>query len=143
MASRVTHPPHNVSGMGDLDDLAATFRALVAGHHETAAVIVLGPNGAGPPIVVSVGTAWGVSVSPRVALAEVLRAGAVEGWILLHRHVGRAAPSREDLAVTRRLVAAGAIVGVPLRAHLVVGDEGWSDCLPLAAQELTEVLAAG
>jgi len=31
--------------------------------------------------------------------------------------------------VTRRLVAAGAVVGLPLVAHIVVTDSGWYDCV--------------
>lgn len=36
--------------------------------------------------------------------------------VLAHNHFAEARPSAADLAVTRRLVAAGALVGVPLRA---------------------------
>lgn len=48
---------------------------------------------------------------------------------LLHTHPDGGPPSAADRAVTRRLVAAGAVIGLCLQAHLVVGpDEVW-DCL--------------
>jgi hypothetical protein len=71
-----------------------------------------------------------------VVLRVALASGAQE-VVVAHNHVGRNAPSDADLAVTRRLVAAGAVVGIRLRAHLVVTVEGWYDCcepgLPLHA----------
>jgi DNA repair protein RadC len=57
---------------------------------------------------------------------EVFRAAITEGaaaLILVHNHPsGDPAPSPEDRAVTRQLVAAGALLGVPVLDHVVVGD---------------------
>ena len=52
--------------------------------------------------------------------------------VLVHNHVHAAAPSPADLAVTRRLVAAHAMIGVPLLAHLVVTPAGWYNCFDAA-----------
>ena len=42
-----------------------------------------------------------------------------------HNHPsGDAEPSREDIALTKRLRAAGDLLGVPLLDHLVLGDRG-------------------
>jgi DNA repair protein RadC len=38
---------------------------------------------------------------------------------------GDPSPTREDLAVTRRLVSAGEILGIDVLDHIVIGDEGW------------------
>lgn len=41
--------------------------------------------------------------------------------ILVHNHPsGSVEPSPEDLAVTRKLVEAGALLGIPLLDHLIV-----------------------
>ncbi|MEZ6197646.1 MAG: DNA repair protein RadC [Planctomycetota bacterium] len=71
---------------------------------------------------VSMGTLTGSLVQPR----EVFR-GAVLGRaaavVVVHNHPsGDPSPSREDLEVTRRLVAAGRLIGIPLLDHVVVGD---------------------
>ena len=51
--------------------------------------------------------------------------------IIAHNHPNGHGPSASDLALTRRLIAAGAILGMPLRAHLVVTPHGWYDCVDL------------
>jgi DNA repair protein RadC len=46
--------------------------------------------------------------------------------IVVHNHPsGSAEPSRDDLALTKRLSAAGAVVGVPLIDHIIIGDGCW------------------
>lgn len=80
------------------------------------------------PWLVATGDAGCVCVEPR----DVFRAALTElgsGVVLLHTHPVSAKPSAEDLAVTRRLVAAGVLLGVPLLAHLVVARGGVLDCL--------------
>ena len=60
-------------------------------------------------------------VDPRQVYARALRAGAA-GVIVAHNHPsGEPEPSAEDLMVTRRLADAGALLGVPLLDHIVVG----------------------
>lgn len=48
-----------------------------------------------------------------------LQVGSV-GVVLAHNHPVATGPSSADRAVTRRLVAAGHVLGIPLLAHLVV-----------------------
>ena len=58
---------------------------------------------------------------------EVFRAAIVEsaaGVILVHNHPsGDPSPSREDKAVTRQLVTAGAAVGIPVLDHVIIGGD--------------------
>jgi DNA repair protein RadC len=45
--------------------------------------------------------------------------------ILFHTHPSRdATPSAEDLLFTRRMAAAGDLVGLVLRDHLIIGGAG-------------------
>ncbi|MCM3032883.1 MULTISPECIES: JAB domain-containing protein [unclassified Niallia] len=45
--------------------------------------------------------------------------------IIAHNHPsGMVEPSREDIEVTKRMVQAGDILGIPLLDHLIVNDEG-------------------
>lgn len=60
---------------------------------------------------------------PLVFQAPVLLAAS--GIILAHNHPsGSAEPSQEDVALTREMVKAGDIMGIPLLDHVVLGHEG-------------------
>ena len=72
---------------------------------------------------VSVGSLSASVVHPR----EVFRAAidyAAASMILLHNHPsGDPTPSREDIAVTERLVKAGKVMDIPVLDHVVIGNE--------------------
>jgi DNA repair protein RadC len=73
---------------------------------------------------VSRGTLQWVAVHPREVFrpAVVARAAAV---VVAHNHPsGDPEPSADDVAITKRLVAAGEILGIPLLDHVVVAREG-------------------
>ncbi len=75
--------------------------------------------------ILSHGTATATLISPREFFREALRYGATTalGW---HNHPsGDPTPSREDIALTTRLRAAGESLGVPLADHLVLGGDRW------------------
>jgi DNA repair protein RadC len=72
--------------------------------------------------ILSQGTSHATLVSPREFFREALRFGAVS-VIAFHNHPsGEVHPSREDLALTRRLREAGETLGVPLADHLILGE---------------------
>lgn len=71
---------------------------------------------------VSEGTADTALVSPRELFLEALRKNAA-AIILLHNHPsGEPTPSREDVRITRRIYEAGALIGIELLDHIVIGD---------------------
>ena len=74
---------------------------------------------------VSRGTLDSVPASPReVFTAAVLSHAAA--IIAGHNHPsGDPTPSPDDLAVTRRLAAAGEVLDIPLLDHIIVGDAGY------------------
>ncbi len=61
--------------------------------------------------------------------ADVLRTALIDdaaGVIVYHNHPsGDLEPSRDDMALTRRLVDAGDIVGVPVLDHMVIAGARW------------------
>jgi DNA repair protein RadC len=74
---------------------------------------------------VSLGTLNSSLVHPREVFGPALREGAA-ALIVAHNHPsGDPEPSDEDLAVTRRLLEAGRILGVPLLDHVVIGDRSF------------------
>lgn len=73
------------------------------------------------------GTASTAHVDASLAFRLGLAAGA-DRLLLCHNHVSGGPPSADDAALTRRLVALGAVLGLPLAAHLVVTRGGWYNC---------------
>ncbi|MBU2652575.1 MAG: DNA repair protein RadC [Bacteroidetes bacterium] len=71
---------------------------------------------------VSIGTLTASLVHPREVFAPAIehRAAAV---LVAHNHPsGNPHPSAEDRAATRRLVAAGKLLGIPLIDHVVISE---------------------
>lgn len=70
------------------------------------------------------GTLSRAAVEPRGILKRALLHRA-SSFVLFHTHPsGDPSPSREDLAVTRRLADAGRVVGITLLDHLILGTAG-------------------
>lgn len=95
--------------------------------HRGDETVVVVPDGC-PAVEVAVGGPRQVTVTPSQVLRPVLLAGA-SAYVLVHTHPCGGPPSPHDVAVTRRLVAASVVVGVRLRAHLVIAPDGQWDCL--------------
>ena len=75
--------------------------------------------------VVSTGCLTSSLVHPREVFQEAVLARAA-ALIVFHNHPsGDPEPSAEDLALTRRLSAAGALMGIELLDHVIVGAAGW------------------
>lgn len=76
-------------------------------------------------VVISVGTLDASVVHPR----EVFRAAVEHSaacLVLFHNHPsGDPTPSPDDVALTRRLVQAGTLMGIEVVDHLVLGDGCW------------------
>lgn len=76
-------------------------------------------------IVLSKGTVNSSIVSPREIFLEALRFQAVR-FVMLHNHPsGDPEPSREDFLLTRRILEAGMLIGIPLLDHLIIGDQSF------------------
>lgn len=71
---------------------------------------------------VSIGSLSETVVHPREVYREAIRKGAAS-IALVHNHPsGDSGPSRDDRELTRRLIAVGELVGIPLLDHVVLGD---------------------
>ena len=68
------------------------------------------------------GTATGSLVTPREIFMEALRRHAVS-LILIHNHPsGDPTPSHEDMLTTKRILDAGALIGIDLLDHIIIGN---------------------
>jgi DNA repair protein RadC len=71
--------------------------------------------------VLTIGTLTGSPAHPREVFREALAHGSAS-LIVCHNHPsGDPAPSKEDVALTARLVRAGELMGVPVLDHIIVG----------------------
>jgi len=73
--------------------------------------------------VVTIGLANRTMVHPREVFWPAIQDNAV-AIIVAHNHPsGQIDPSNEDREVTRRLVAAGEIMGIPVLDHVIIGRD--------------------
>lgn len=71
---------------------------------------------------ISIGTINTSMLSPREIFLEALKVEAVN-IILIHNHPsGDPTPSREDIAITKKIKEAGVFIGIPLIDHIIIGD---------------------
>lgn len=80
----------------------------------------------GQEIIVGAGDRERVGVRPDRVFRHAVRLGA-GGLVFSHNHRTDTGPSEADRAVTRRLVAAGHLLGIPLLASLVVEPSATHD----------------
>lgn len=72
--------------------------------------------------VVSVGTLAKTLVHPREVFYPAIRHKAAS-LVLVHNHPsGNPLPSEEDIVLTRKLVTAGHLMGIPISDHVIIGD---------------------
>ena len=72
--------------------------------------------------MISQGTVRCALISPREIFIEAMQHRAVS-ILLLHNHPsGIPDPSREDIALTLRVKEAGAMLGIELLDHIIIGD---------------------
>jgi DNA repair protein RadC len=75
--------------------------------------------------VISVGSLTANIVHPREVFQPAIERGAV-AIIIAHNHPsGNLEPTAEDRAVTRQLLAAGALLGIDILDHLIITDSGF------------------
>lgn len=71
---------------------------------------------------ISEGTLTNALIHPREAFREAIKESAAS-VIFIHNHPsGDPSPSREDILITEKLVAAGDIVGIKVLDHVIIGD---------------------
>lgn len=73
-------------------------------------------------VYVSKGTVNSSLITPRELFIEALQKNAVS-IVLMHNHPsGDPTPSREDMLTTKRILDAGALIGIELLDHIIIGN---------------------
>lgn len=75
--------------------------------------------------IVSIGTISNTLVHPREIFHHAIRHHAAS-IILVHNHPsGDPSPSPQDYEITRTLIGAGRLIGIPINDHLIIGNPGF------------------
>lgn len=75
---------------------------------------------------VSRGGVSGCAVSPADVFRAAMAVPTVVAAMLVHNHPsGQTAPSDEDIALTNRMKQAGALIGIRIMDHIIIGEDGY------------------
>ena len=121
-------PPVDRAQISEPADAIPLIRPLLEGHDRECGVLVAldTRHRVITTTIVSIGTAAHTFLAPREVFRDALVCGA-SAIIVAHNHPsGDATPSTDDRQITRRLAQAGAMLGVELLDHLVLGDPEWT-----------------
>lgn len=106
-------------------DVARIFKSLFAGR-TTEAFAVAWLDAANKVVgfeLITQGILSSSLVHPREVFRGALVQAPVANIILMHNHPsGNPEPSSEDLRVTRQIVEAGKILGIPVHDHVIFAD---------------------
>jgi DNA repair protein RadC len=72
---------------------------------------------------VAIGTVNSLNVHPREVYKPAIILGAVSLYVAHNHPSGNPTPSTNDIQLTPRLIAAGRIIGINLRDHLIVTEQ--------------------
>jgi len=95
-------------------------------YEEFVVLVLDAQNGLREEVKLTSGTLNASLVHPREVFKAAIdhRAAAI---IVVHNHPsGNLEPSREDIEITRQLVEAGKIIGIPLHDHVIVATGGFT-----------------
>ncbi len=109
-------------------DVAAIAKRELGGRSRECVLVIAcdASNRIRRTVVASQGSVDGALVPIREILNAVLRCDA-RAFALAHNHpCGDPEPSGADIAATRRVADAAAVVGLRFLGHVVVGDDSWA-----------------
>ena len=76
-----------------------------------------------PPKVLTTGLVNASLLHARELFREAIQWGATSLYVAHNHPIGDATPSEEDIAMTKSLLEASKVLGIPLRDHVVIGTE--------------------
>lgn len=107
------------------DDAAKAVRKLCEPLQETFVAVLLDARGKViDSVVIALGSAASVEVHPRDVFRHAITRNA-HSIVVGHNHPsGDTSPSEADIQLTRRLVDAGKLLGIPVLDHVIVAVRG-------------------
>jgi DNA repair protein RadC len=109
------------------DDVFRRLRPRITGLHQEVcfAIALDSRNAIIDEIEIARGTLTGVDVHPREVFRPLIRIAAAAAVVVHNHPSGSVEPSEADLDLTRRLRAAGDVIGIPIVDHVIVADTGY------------------
>ncbi|MDH5672261.1 MAG: DNA repair protein RadC [Myxococcales bacterium] len=124
LSARPLHPKAPVSSSRDVE-AALGPRLRQASQEHFYALPLDAKNRPLAEILVAIGGLSSCAVTPSDIFRQVLREPAAS-VIFAHNHPsGEPAPSDEDVAITGRLCRAGALLGLGVLDHIIIGHQGY------------------
>lgn len=121
---RYRRPPLPIRGPEDVLAHAAVKRLRSAGREHFVVLLLNARHECVAIDTVSIGSLNASIVHPREVFKPALL-GSAASVILLHNHPsGDPEPSEEDIAITKRLVEAGELLGIGVLDHVIVARRG-------------------
>jgi DNA repair protein RadC len=119
------YAPSRLTAIRGPDDVAQVCRGLQRAQREVFVVLLLNTrHELMKRVTVSVGSLNSSIVSPRECFRPAILASAAS-VIFAHNHPsGDPEPSEEDLAITKRLVDGGDLLGISVLDHVIVARRG-------------------
>lgn len=116
-------PTTKISSPQDAHTIIETVLALNSSTVEKFGILTLNTKNAVVGIhVLTIGSLNTSIVHPRDIFQQALLNNAAS-IVLFHNHPsGDTTPSREDIDITRKVCAAGEMMGIPVLDHVIVGD---------------------
>ena len=101
------------------DELAGSDREMILSVMLTVKNDLIGVE------TVSIGSITASTTTPRDVFKSAILANAVS-IIVCHNHPsGELVPSKNDIEITKQLIAAGELLGIKVLDHLIVSDQGY------------------
>ncbi len=135
-------PTLPIGSLASADKVASVYMARLGNlrHEVMLAVALDGRNHILEELLLASGGAHGCALTARDVFRPLVRVGA-SGVVLVHNHPsGDPKPSREDISMTRVIIEAGDVLGVPLLDHIIVGARGggWASLFEQGVLETKE-----
>jgi DNA repair protein RadC len=114
---RIKHPENAYELVKD--ELAGSDREMILSVMLTVKNDLIGVE------TVSIGSITASTTTPRDVFKSAILANAVS-IIVCHNHPsGELVPSKNDIELTKQLIAAGELLGIKVLDHLIVSDQGY------------------
>jgi len=95
-------------------------------HEEFWTVLLTSANKVQAEVRTTTGTLNASLAHPRECFAEAVQRRAA-GVVFVHNHPsGNPEPSGEDLSLTRQLVEAGRVLGIPVHDHVIIAGDRYT-----------------
>lgn len=117
--------PYKSKELTDPEKVYRLIKSKLKDHHKEHFYIIAINSRNHSIAEVSIGTLNASLVHPREVFSEAIKASAAS-VIFAHNHPsGDPEPSEDDLAITKRLVEAGKILGIEVLDHVIVTKDGF------------------